>query len=290
MYNKVSGDYATICGGGGASPTAGNRVTNDYSTVGGGTANAATGDYATIGGGDENTAGGSRSTVGGGNGNVASGDYSFVGGGYTNVASGQYSTVPGGNGSAAEASYSFAAGRHAKAYNSGCFVWADGSSNNDVECNDNDRAIFRSTGGFYIFTSNDTTPSGLYLAGGGSSWNMHSDREAKENFQPVDARAVAARLADIPIATWNYKAQDPSVRHIGPMAQDFNTLVDSLGGEGETYINSLDADGVALAAIQGLYQLSQEQAARIEELELQNSEMEARLTALEQEAAASQSP
>lgn len=99
-----------------------------------------------------------------------------------------------------------------------------------------------------------------------------------------------ARLADIPIAIWNYKAQDPSIRHIGPMAQDFNTLVDGLGGEGETYINSLDADGVALAAIQGLYQLSQDQAARIEELKVQNRDLEARLAALEQEAVASRSP
>jgi hypothetical protein len=47
---------------------------------------------------------------------------------------------------------------------------------------------------------------------------------------------------------------------------------------------------VAPAAIQGLYQLSQEQAARIEELELQNGDPEARLTALEQEAVASRSP
>jgi hypothetical protein len=284
MYNEAAGDYATIGGGGGGTPTAGNRVTNDYSTVGGGTANAVSGNYATIGGGDENTASGSRGTVAGGHGNAAGGNYSFVGGGWSNAAGGMYSIVPGGNSSTAQGSFSFAAGRHAKAYNSGCFVWADGSSNDDTECNDNDRTIFRSTGGFYIFTDSAVTPSGLYLAAGGSSWNTHSDREAKENLQPVDATDVVARLAGIPIATWNYRSQDPSIRHIGPMAQDFNTLVDGLGGEGETYVNSLDADGVALAAIQGLYQLSQEQAARIEELELQNSDLEARLIALEQAA------
>ena len=56
-----------------------------------------------------------------------------------------------------------------------------------------------------------------------------------------------------------------------------------LGGEGETYINSLDADGVALAAIQGLYRRTEEQAARIEALE-------ARLAALEQGPARAQGP
>ena len=48
------------------------------------------------------------------------------------------------------------------------------------------------------------------------------------------------------------------------MAQDFNTLVDGLGGEEWESINSLDADGVALAAIQGLYQLIKEKEAEIE--------------------------
>jgi hypothetical protein len=290
MYNEAAGDYSTICGGGGGTPTAGNRVTKEYSTVGGGTANTATGNNATIGGGEQNTANGSRSTVAGGYGNSAGGNYSSAGGGYDNAASGLYSTVPGGYSSTAAGSYSFAAGRSAKASNNGCFVWADGSSQSVTECNDDDRTIFRSTGGFYIYTNNDTIPSGLYLAAGGSAWNVHSDRDAKENLQPVDTMDVVARLADIPIATWNYQSQDPAIRHIGPMAQDFNALVDGLGGEGETYINSLDADGVALAAIQGLYQLSQEQAARIEELELQNSDLEARLAALEREAGVSQSP
>jgi hypothetical protein len=80
------------------------------------------------------------------------------------------------------------------------------------------------------------------------------------------------------------------------MAHDFNGLLEGLGGEGEDYINSLDADGVALAAIQGLYGLAQEQAAGLDGLEKEYSalraenavlqqqlgELEARLTALEQ--------
>jgi hypothetical protein len=58
------------------------------------------------------------------------------------------------------------------------------------------------------------------------------------------------------------------------MAQDFNALLDDLGGEGEEYINTLDADGVALAAIQGLY-------AQNQGLQQQNADLEARVAALE---------
>ena len=50
--------------------------------------------------------------------------------------------------------------------------------------------------------------------------------------------------------TWNLKSQDPAIRHIGPMAQDFYAAFNV--GEDDKHINSVDADGVALAAIQGL--------------------------------------
>jgi hypothetical protein len=51
---------------------------------------------------------------------------------------------------------------------------------------------------------------------------------------------------------WNYESQDASIRHIGPMAQDFKAVFGV--GENERYITTVDADGVALAAIQGLNQ------------------------------------
>jgi hypothetical protein len=88
------------------------------------------------------------------------------------------------------------------------------------------------------------------------------------------------------------------------MAQDFNALLDDLGGEGEKYIDTLDADGVALSAIQGLYEFSQQQAARIKVLEAETSaqrtqvsalraetdDLEARLSALERRAGVPQAP
>jgi hypothetical protein len=58
------------------------------------------------------------------------------------------------------------------------------------------------------------------------------------------------------------------------MAQDFCAAFGV--GEDDTHINTVDADGLALAAIQGLYHLVQEKDARI-------TALEARLAALEAE-------
>lgn len=55
----------------------------------------------------------------------------------------------------------------------------------------------------------------------------------------------------MPISQWSYKAQDESIEHIGPMAQDFYRLFGL--GEDDKHINTLDPDGIALAAIKELY-------------------------------------
>jgi hypothetical protein len=129
-----------------------------------------------------------------------------------------------------------------------------------------------------VNASTGVPTAGMYLSGGGSGWNAYSDRSFKTNFQPVNSLNLLERLAGTPISSWNYKTQDASVRHIGPMAQDFNGAfgVGEADKSGEKrYINSIDADGVALAAIQGLYQLNQQQAAEIQSLKTRLSKMEA---------------
>jgi hypothetical protein len=65
-----------------------------------------------------------------------------------------------------------------------------------------------------------------------------SDRNAKENFAPVDEREILARLVALSIETWNYKGEDPSVRHIGPMAQDFSKAFGV--GEDDKRIHMID--------------------------------------------------
>ena len=80
------------------------------------------------------------------------------------------------------------------------------------------------------------------------------------------------------IQKWNYK-DDAKVRHIGPMAQDFYAAFGV--GPDEKHIAMVDADGVALAAIQGLHEIVQEKEAAIEALRRENQSLGQRLEALE---------
>ncbi len=103
------------------------------------------------------------------------------------------------------------------------------------------------------------------VSAGGGSWSSISDRNAKANFAAIDPRAVLAKVAVMPINTWNYKTQDANIRHIGPVAQDFYAAFGV--GEDDKHITTIDADGVSLAAIQGLYQIVQDKDQRIAQLE-----------------------
>jgi hypothetical protein len=284
-YNEATAAYATIGGGGGLGSATGNRVTDEHGTVSGGYNNQAGDDdadttdapYATVSGGMNNEASGNRATVAGGSSNTASGLRATVGGGGFNTASGTCSVVAGGCSSAALADYSFAAGHLAIADRRGCFVWGD-ATDAEVKCEGENQFVVRSSGGVYLSTDGDRS-SGVHLAAGSSSWSQVSDRDAKENFSSVDVRGVLARLAEVPVSTWNYKNQDATVRHMGPVAQDLFAAFAL--GEDERHISTVDADGVALAAIQGLYEIVQEQAGQIDALQGQVDALEARLDRLE---------
>jgi trimeric autotransporter adhesin len=67
------------------------------------------------------------------------------------------------------------------------------------------------------------------------------------------------------------------VRHLGPMAQDFHARF-GLGDDDRTY-NSVDAHGVALAAIQALDRMVAAQEKRIQSLERENRRLARRLGA-----------
>ena len=111
----------------------------------------------------------------------------------------------------------------------------------------------RAVGGVRFVTATDGTgvpTAGVTLSGGSGAWETLSDRNAKENVSPVTAREVLEKVTALPLARWNYKSQDKSIRHLGPMAQDFHAAF-GLGGNERT-IATVDADGVALAAVQGL--------------------------------------
>lgn len=100
-----------------------------------------------------------------------------------------------------------------------------------------------------------------------------SDRALKKNIEMVDVRVILEQLAAMPVHSWTFRQEEAASPHLGPMAQDFYAAF-GLGND-ERYISTVDADGVALAAIQGLYQLLQERDAVI-------AGQEARLVALEE--------
>jgi hypothetical protein len=289
--NVVTDDWGTIGGGrdNQAGDNAGTTSDAPYATVAGGYENTATDDYATVGGGYSNEATSYEGTVAGGYENTASGVYgSTIGGGYFNDATANYATVAGGSGNDASAIHatvgggylniasgecSFAAGRSASATHDYSFVWSDNSG----------AGTSANTNTFNIYASN-----GVYLNG---ALHAASDRNKKENFEPVDNRDVLAKVAALPMSTWNYKTEDGKYRHMGPMGQDFQAAFGL--GRDEKHITTVDADGVALAAIQGLNQkleekdaqiaaLRTEKDAQIAALMQQNTSLGARLAALEE--------
>ena len=292
-YGNLAGAYSATVGGGQGNDATATRATisggqdntaeGTYTSIGGGQNNGARGSYATIGGGNTNaiSISGIAATVGGGQNNEANNMYATVGGGYYNTAGGNRATVPGGHHNTAQGDYSFAAGRRAQANNPGCFVWGD-STDADVVCSNNNRFIVRASGGIYLYSNNSLT-TGVYLAAGASTWTpvsgYPSDRNLKENFRPVDGRDVLRRLANVPISAWNYKADGESIRHLGPVAQDFYAAFGL--GENDGTIDTVDAEGVALAALQGAYALLQEKDAQIAAQQEQIDDLESRVAALE---------
>ena len=274
-YNTASYTGTTVSGG------SYNTASRYWATVGGGADNMASGDGATIAGGGHNRAGGFAAAVGGG-------EYNIAGDGSPGIpeALGDYATIPGGYQNSAFGNYSFAAGQGAAANHQGSFVWSDATTTTTASTGDN-QFIVRAAGGLW-FGSNGTvnirneafidTDTGAYLSKGGT-WTNVSDRALKSNFAPVDGRAVLEGLVDLPIMTWNYINEGTDTRHIGPTAQDFYAAFRL--GNSDTTIATVDADGIALAAIQGLYQITQDQQQQIALLQRQNAELAARLTALE---------
>lgn len=278
-YDNVSdGAFSTV--GGGVYNAANGRI----STVGGGGGNEASEWSSTVGGGVNNTASGGNATIAGGGWNTASVGIATVGGGAQNIASGTGATIPGGQLNVAAGKYSFAAGYRAKIEKNhdGAFLFADENDYDFTSQHANEFAI-RATGGARFVTGIDhqtgDPTAGVVLWQGGNSWAPMSDQNAKDNITPVDGRDVLSNLVEIPIMTWNYKSQDPAVRHIGPMAQDFHTTFGV--GEDDKHISTVDADGVALVAIQGLYQIVREQETRINSLTQKNADLESQIADLE---------
>ena len=111
------------------------------------------------------------------------------------------------------------------------------------------------------------------------AFNPTSDRAVKENFEPINGREVLEKVTALPITRWNFK-KDTTSEHIGPMAQDFHATF-GLNGNDDKHIATVDADGVALAAIQGLNQKLEELKSELNHRDVENGKLKRRLAELE---------
>jgi hypothetical protein len=309
--NIASGTRSTVGGGDG------NTASGARSTVSGGSVNLASGPSSAVGGGSNNVASEFWSTVGGGASNVASLGNATVGGGGGNTASGGHSTVAGGLANCAGGRVSWAGGNRAKARpgtasgaagegcagvassgdsdgDNGTFVWADSQAADLVSTGPN-QYLVRAGGGIWLGTTSTVdipagrfinTSTGAHLTTGGT-WTNASSRALKTGFADVDAADVLSRVLQLGISTWSYRASHEG-RHMGPIAEDFHALF-GLGGD-DASISTVDASGVALAAIQGLNEKLEAErdalAARVEAVDAENAALRAGQARLDAENAA----
>jgi hypothetical protein len=231
--------------------------------------------WSVIGGGENNTTSSGWSMIAGGNGNVVgSGTVgSTIGGGYNNTNIGQYATVPGGYANLAGGSYSLAAGYEAQTLYDGSFVWSDSTAS--LAATNNNSVTMRASGGYRLHSR---STSGVFLPAGSGSWNSWSDRNAENHLAPVNPQAVLAGVVALPISQWSYQTEE-GVRHVGPMAQDFQQAFEV--GENDTSISTVDEEGLALAAIQGLNQKVEEQKDQLKVKDAAIQTLEQRLDRLE---------
>jgi hypothetical protein len=102
--------------------------------------------------------------------------------------------------------------------------------------------------------------NGAHLTTGGV-WTNGSSRLFKEAFNAVDPERILEHVLALRITRWRYRGSDDGW-HLGPVAEDFHAAFGL--GDDERYIGTVDADGVALAALQGLHRRTEARAAALE--------------------------
>jgi hypothetical protein len=108
---------------------------------------------------------------------------------------------------------------------------------------------------------------------------QNSNRDSKTNIIDVNPETILSKVADLPISTWTYKADESKATHLGPMAQDFAAAFGL--GQDNLHIAPADMAGVSLAAVQALNKQVSQKDAEIAKLQEQNAEMAQRLSNLE---------
>jgi trimeric autotransporter adhesin len=212
---------------------------------------------------------------------TATGGYSTAMGQNTR-ARGQSSTAMGDN-TSASGDYSTAIGYNVGTDKLGSFIIGDHSTGALTTVNKDNEFMAVFNGGFTLFTTRSWN-QGVYMNGNTSGWTNISDRNKKENFRSIDGEGLLSKIRAMSITEWNYRQSDPSIRYIGPVAQDFYAAF-HLGGTDSLGINSICIDGVNMAAIQALEKRTTELRERTAELDVVKIELAAlksRLARLEQ--------
>lgn len=290
--NEALDFYSTVAGG------EGNIALGNQSTVSGGSDNQATGFHSTVSGGRDNCAGGDFSWVGGDSAKTRVGN--AVGDGTCAPSSGDSN---GDEGSFVWADRSvttdFVSAQPnqfiVRAANGVGINTATGSTSTEltIQALDNNASVslrslsgkttlisaLEASGTTSITTNPDAGSNRIQVQNAGvlgsvatlsngGTWTNASSRSYKENFTAVNGLDVLRRLVALPIMTWDYIGSGEGL-HMGPVAEDFKASF-GLAGDGKS-ISTVDADGIALAAIQGLNA----------KLESENAALRARLDALE---------
>jgi hypothetical protein len=257
-----------------------NTVASGYYTFSFGDSNVASGQSA-VAMGTDNTAAGTASLAVGLQNNAGSlsstalGRIAWAGASFRGATVSQGGATAIGHRVTADADWSVALGyRASTAGHEGSFVWggtlagASAAADSLVSTADGQFSA-RAPGGYRLYTNTALT-TGMTMAAGGSSWNVVSDRNRKEDFLAVDGEDLLARLRTVPVTTWRYRDEaDRTVRHMGPMAQDWARAFGF--SRDATTINMSDFDGVNLAAVQALERRSTAHDARVRSLETENA-------------------
>jgi hypothetical protein len=182
----------------------------------------------------------------------------------------------------ASGNFSVAIGKNARTANrQGSVVLGDGCagfSSDSVYPTANNQFVARGCGGIKLYTSQNLS-SGVEVAAGGGSWSSISDRNRKENFLGVDGEYVLDRLRMVPVTSWNYRTQARSIRHLGPMAQDFSAAFGL--GESNLLINTVDIDGINLAGVQAVAARTDVLRGQVQTLTDENAALRGRVSDLE---------
>ena len=111
------------------------------------------------------------------------------------------------------------------------------------------------------------------------SSNTTSARATKTNITPVSPAEVLAKVEALSVSRWEF-TDNGGVTHMGPLAEDFQEAFEV--GDDET-IATVDADGVALAAVQRLSAELDERDDRIDDLKCEADAKVNRIEDLEAE-------